>query len=117
MKTNHFLPILVLVNIIALFFMAASPQRENFEKISVKEFELIDTSGKQRASIKVENDGEVVFRLKDAAGTIRVKLGAGKNGSGLVLLDEDTNPGIQMLAKKRGSAITVLGEEGRKREY
>ncbi len=117
MKTNRFVTVLSIVNGIVLLFMAASPQRDSFEKITVKEFELVDSGGKQRASIKVETDGEVVFRLKDNQGTIRLKMGAGENGSGLVLLDGDTNPGVHMLAKKTGSSITVLSADGKKKEF
>ena len=117
MKTNRFALVLTIVNVLVLLFIAASPRHDSFDKISVKEFEVINSSGKQRASIKVEEDGEVVFRLHDAQGTIRVKVGAGENGSGLVLLDGDTNPGVQVLAKKTGSSITVLGTDGKKKEF
>jgi hypothetical protein len=36
----------------------------------------------------VESSGEVVLRLLDRSGTIRVKLGASESGSGLMLADE-----------------------------
>ena len=114
MKNIHVLAILVFANVVALVLIAANPPRDKFDKISMREFELVDQNGKQRALIKVEEDGEVVFRLKDAAGSIRVKLGAGSNGSGMVLLDENTNPGVHMLAKKSGSTITVLSKDGKK---
>jgi plasmid maintenance system killer protein len=117
MKANRFVTVLSIVNAIVLLFMAASPQRDSFEKITVKEFELVDSSGKPRASIKVEEDGEIVFRMRDAQGAIRVKMGAGENGSGLVLLDGDTNPGVHVLSKKTGSSITVLGSGGKKKEF
>jgi hypothetical protein len=55
----------------------------------------------------VESSGEVVFRLRDANGTIRVKVGASEEGSGLVLLDEATEPGIHMLANRGGTSLTV----------
>jgi aerobic-type carbon monoxide dehydrogenase small subunit (CoxS/CutS family) len=97
--------------------MAASTQRDSFEKITVQEFELVDKSGHQRASIKVEEDGELVFRMRDSQGTIRIKMGAGQNGSGLVLLDDETNPGVHILAKKSGSSITVLSADGKKKEF
>ena len=38
--------------------------------------ELVDASGRIRAQITVESNGEGVFRMRDQAGTIRVKLGA-----------------------------------------
>jgi len=117
MKSNRFISALAILNLIVLLFIAASPQRDKFDKITVREFELVDASGKERASIKVEEGGELVFRMRDAQGTIRIKMGAGENGSGLVLLDGDTNPGVHVLAKKSGSTITLLGPDGRKKEF
>ena len=46
---------------------------------------LVDASGRVRAQFNVEPDGEAVFRMRDTSGTIRVKLGAGDNGSGLAV--------------------------------
>src|SRR4030042_5348228 len=84
--------------------------------------ELIDTGGQVRAQLQVEPDGEVVFRLRDEAGTIRVKLGAGRHGSGLLLLDETTEPGIQLIARRTAGAdrpttttIHLFGPEGRRK--
>jgi hypothetical protein len=65
--------------------------------------ELVDDSGLVRSRLDVEPGGEVVFRLLDQDGTIRVKLGAGRDGSGLLLLDEATEPGIQMIARRTGT--------------
>lgn len=96
--------------------MTSKPYQQTFDKISVREFELLDKNGKQRVSIKVEEEGEVVFRLKDKSGIICLKMGAGEDGSGLVLLDGDTEPGIHALAKKGGSSHTILGKDGKKRE-
>lgn len=106
----------MLLLVIAFLLVATSPFQHTFDKITVREFELIDQQGKQRVSIKVEPDGEVVFRLKDNNETIRVKLGASEAGSGLVLLDDQTNVGIHALAKKE-STLTVIGENGKKKEY
>jgi hypothetical protein len=38
--------------------------------------------------------------MRDASGTIRVKLGAGNGGSGLILLDETTEPGVQIIPRR-----------------
>jgi hypothetical protein len=66
--------------------------------------ELVDEHGKLRSRLSVEPGGEVVLRLLDAQGTIRVKLGAGEDGSGLVLLDEETEPGVHLVARRAGTA-------------
>ena len=75
--------------------------------LRARAIELVDDRGLVRAQLDVEASGEVVFRLRDASGTIRVKIGASEDGSGLVLLDEATEPGIHMLAKRAGTTLTV----------
>ena len=75
--------------------------------LRARAIELVDDRGLVRAQLDVESSGEVVFRLRDASGTIRVKLGASEEGSGLVLLDESTEPGVHMLAKRAGTSLTL----------
>lgn len=74
--------------------------------------ELVDQNATVRALLKVEASGEVVFRLTDQAGNIRVKLGAGADGSGLVLLNDATEPGIHMLATATSTRVTLKGKAG-----
>lgn len=82
--------------------------------------ELVDAGGQTRAQFNVEPDGTAVFRIRDAEGTIRVKLGAGPTGSGLLLLDETTEPGVHLIARRAGTAgaattsISVTGATGSK---
>ncbi len=90
--------------------------------LRARALELVDERGRVRSRLDVEPDGEVVFRLLDQQGTIRVKLGASGTGSGLLLLDEATEPGVHMIARRRGSAdrpattsVTLRGEGGRER--
>ncbi len=100
-----------------VLLLAFRPQQQTFDKITVREFELVDQRGNSRASIKVEQpSGEVVLRLKDQTGTIRVKLGADQSGSGLVLLDGNTEPAIHALSRT-GATLTLLDDKGKKREY
>lgn len=63
-------------------------------------FELLDEHDRVRSRISVEPNGEVVLRLLDKNGTIRVKLGASETGSGLLLLDQATEPGVHITASK-----------------
>ncbi|HUG15916.1 MAG TPA: hypothetical protein VMM78_12975, partial [Thermomicrobiales bacterium] len=66
--------------------------------------------------INVEPNGEVVLRLLDRNGTIRVKLGASETGSGLVLLDEQTEPGVHIRARRAGTtSLTLRGGPGQER--
>ena len=78
-------------------------------------FELVDNSGQVRYRLNVESDGEVVLRLLDQGGTIRVKLGAGRSGSGLVLLNDAAEPGVQVLAKAEGSSLKLVNKGGQER--
>jgi hypothetical protein len=91
---------------------AARPERPAVAQpvapvVRARAIELVDDRGVVRAQLDVEPSGEVVFRLRDAAGTIRAKLGASAEGSGLVLLDDATEPGIHMLANRDGTSVTL----------
>lgn len=84
--------------------------------------ELVDDRGLVRSRLHVEADGEVVLRLFDRHGTVRVKLGAGEDGSGLLLLDGAAAPGVHMVARRMGPAdrptatsITLTGADGQRR--
>ena len=95
-----------------VLFTASRTYQTSFDKITVKEFEMVDAQGVRRASIKVEEGGEVVFRMMDQQGTIRVKLGSSSTGSGFVMFDGDTEPAVHVLAKKDKANIrlTVNGK-------
>ncbi len=117
MKTSQILFILLAANIILIGLTAARPDNEHFDSVTVREFKLVDAQNKERASIFVESTGEVVFRLRGEDGTIRVKIGAGKDGSGFVFLDGETNPVIHGLANKDGGKLTITDALGKKHEY
>jgi hypothetical protein len=75
--------------------------------VRARAIELVDSRGRVRAQLNVESSGEVVFRLRDSTGTIRVKLGASEDGSGLLLANEVTEPGVHILANRRATSVTV----------
>jgi hypothetical protein len=77
------------------------------DTVRARAIELVDDRGRVRAQLDVEADGEAVFRLRDAEGQIRVKLGGGADGSGLLLLDGLTEPGIHLLAGGRETSLTL----------
>jgi hypothetical protein len=90
--------------------------------LRARTLELVDAQGRVRSRLNVESSGEVVFRLFDQTGTIRVKLGAGESGSGLVLNDETTEPGVHIVARRapipgrpKTTSITLTGADGRER--
>jgi hypothetical protein len=74
------------------------PAPSSATTLRAQRLELLDASGRVRGQIQVEDGGEVVFRLRDEAGRIRVKLGASQRGSALILLDDRTEPGVRMSA-------------------
>jgi hypothetical protein len=78
--------------------------------------ELVDRDGRVRAAMTVESNGEAVLRLRDAKGTIRVKLGASEEGSALLLLDGSTEPGVHVLSQRTGATFTMKGPDGRVHE-
>ena len=55
---------------------------------------------------------EVVFRLRDEKETIRVKLGASEEGSGLLLINDLTEPGVHLLAKQDDTSVTLTDQSG-----
>jgi hypothetical protein len=44
-----------------------------------------------------------------------VKLGASEAGSGLVLLDGSTEPGVHILARRSGTSLTLVAKGGARR--
>lgn len=80
--------------------------------LRARTIELVDDRGQVRASLKVAPEGEAVFRLMDARGTIRFKAGAAEDGTGLLLLDDRTEPAIHLLAKREGTTLS-LTEKGK----
>jgi hypothetical protein len=53
------------------------------------------------------------IRLRSADGTVRVKLGASADGSGLLLLDDNVEPAVVLGSSAAGTSLT-LSEAGRK---
>ncbi|MCC7355083.1 MAG: hypothetical protein IT330_15165 [Anaerolineae bacterium] len=116
MKLNRLALALTVINLILLLFILTqrrmmAPYTEA-TLLRVHALELVDDNGVVRAQLNSYPDGGVVFRLKDAQGTIRVKLGADEEGSGLVLANDQTEPGIHMLANQYGTAITLTEKSG-----
>ena len=80
--------------------------------VRAEAFELVDADGQVRSRLTIEESGQVVLRMLDETGNIRVKIGADADGSGLVLLNDSTEPGIQMLAQRDETVIRLTGTDG-----
>lgn len=117
MKTQSITLIYGTLATVVIILMAAHSNPSVLDPVKVlraQKIELVDEKGKVHASMKIEENGETVFRLMDSDGTIRVKLGASKEGSGLVLLNDETSPGLHALAKADGTSLTLTNKNGQK---
>ena len=119
MKRNIFVILFTILNL-CIFINVLSRAEQNSGGaeapiIRARSIELIDSKGQSRALLSVETNGETVFRLRDSDGTIRVKLGASKDGSALLLLNDSTEVGIHALAKNNGTSVTLVNKTGEKK--
>jgi hypothetical protein len=120
MKTQHLIILLLIINLAGWLYLAQAqttpPAAPGIAPlVRARAIELVDGKGTRRVLLSVEDNGEAVFRMMDAQGTIRVKLGASETGSGLVLLNDATEPGLHALAKDKGTTLTLVNKDGRKR--
>jgi len=83
--------------------LASGAEAQELPVLRTPRLEIVDERGQVRSRLNVESDGEVVLRMSDRNGTIRVKLGADDGGSGLLLLDEATEPGVHLMARRTGT--------------
>ena len=107
------------LNLLLLFFLLvqvpSTAQQSVTPVVRARAIELVDEGGKIRAQLNVESTGEVVFRLRDAKGTIRSKFGANEDGSGLSFMDDRTEATVQIRANQSGASMTLIDREGHAR--
>lgn len=105
MKHSRFMIGVTALNLVILLLTAAQVRPQQTRQVlRGHALELIDDRGQIRSRLDVDEAGEVVLRLIDQNGTIRVKLGAAEHGSGLLLLDETTEPGVHLIARRSATA-------------
>jgi hypothetical protein len=119
MKQIIFVVIFAIVNLCIFINLVSRAEQKNgaadAPNIRARSIELVDSKGQSRALLSVEANGETVFRLRDAEGTLRIKLGAVKDGSALLLLNDSTEVGIHALAKNNGTSVTLVNKKGEKK--
>jgi hypothetical protein len=119
MKNQRLAVALTIINTTILIFILAQTRSDATQNVTpalrARSLQLVDERGQVRAQFDVESSGEAVFRLRDAKGAIRVKLGASEDGSGLLLLNEATEPGVHILSKGAGASVILAGKDGQKR--
>jgi hypothetical protein len=79
-------------------------------------FDLVNDEGVVVAQLYVGVDGTGQIRLRDASGEVRVKLGAGPDGSGLILFNAEGEPvpGVSATTDERGTKLTLVDGEKKK---
>jgi hypothetical protein len=89
------------------------------DMLRARGLEIVDDRGIVRGQIIVQpNDGGVLLRLIDQEGKPLVKLGAGKDGSALMLTGDPVRTewsGIQVLARPGASTLRLLNRDGKDR--
>ena len=75
--------------------------------------ELVNGQGLVVGQLYVGEDGAGNLRFRSGDGTVRVKLGATDDGSGLLLLDRDVEPAVVLGSNADGTSLT-LAQQGRK---
>ena len=78
-------------------------------------FEMVNKQGQVVAQLYLGEDGAGNLRLRDASGTLRVKLGATAQGSGLLLMDKEVEPAIWLAVKDTETTLT-LAEKGKEKK-
>jgi hypothetical protein len=114
MKTAYSMAAVTIAGIAVLYGASAAQSERAFENVSVlraQKIELVDARGVTRARLSSEPDGEVVLRLIAANGELRVKLGAANDGSGLLLANSVTEPGVHVLAQGRSATLKLKAGE------
>ena len=82
------------------------------EVVRAKLIELANANGQVVAQLYSGDDGGGQLRLRSGTGTVRVKLGATADGSGLILMDADSEPAVWLAANRAGTSVT-LAQKGK----
>jgi len=109
--------------LIAQFHPASAQQTQKTPGVlRGSSLELIDSSGKVRATIQIQPASivngksyaqNVIMRLIDTHGKPLIKLGAGEDGAGGLYIDDGTDHGIQLITKKTGNFIRITNADGK----
>lgn len=75
-------------------------------------FNLVNDEGTVVGQLYVGEDGSGQIRLRDADGVVRVKLGAGTDGAGLILFQGgEPEPGVSAVVDEDGTKLTLQFSE------
>jgi hypothetical protein len=121
-RTTHVLLAGVLALLIAHLFRPARARPDERATgagqapavLRARAIELVDQRGRVVAQLHVGEDGGGNLRLRSADGSVRVKLGATADGSGLLLFDKHVEPAVWLVANESGTSAT-LAEKGKEK--
>jgi hypothetical protein len=125
MRSGRFLVALTVVNLVLMIGVwvgaldgigGAGPPDPDV--VRGREVQLVTDEGQVVGQLYTGDDGSGQLRLRDASGTVRVKLGVGADGgSGLVLFNgqSDPAPGVTAGAGPSRSRIVVSDADGGRR--
>jgi len=124
MKSYKVLAAVTTVNVVlvaAAWFgiVGAQPsgaQSSDGDTLQASGFDLVNDEGVVVAQLYVGDDGSGQLRLRDANGGVRVKLGAGPTGSGLILFNAEAEPepGVAASTDEDGTKLTLVDGEKKK---
>ena len=93
-----------------------SAQSSSDGALEASGFDMVNDAGVVVGQLYVGEDGSGQIRLRDANGVVRVKLGAGMDGAGLILFQGgDPQPGVSAIVNEDGTKITLQEGEETKR--
>jgi hypothetical protein len=84
------------------------------EVLRAKLIELVSANGQVVEQLYPGEDGGGNLRLRNGSGTVRVKLGATPDGAGLILMDNRTEPAVQLSSSSAGTSL-VLAQQGKEK--
>src|SRR5580765_2084653 len=129
MPTQTLLGVLTAVNLGLVGYQSihAPSPASSPDVIRGRALEIVDDRGKVRASITLHPEDPkviwkgkpypetVLLRLITADGRPNVKLGAGKNGAGLLIGGESDPTYVQVLAEGKETTLRLKNKDGRER--
>lgn len=111
---------LLAANVVLMFALIAgtsnAQQQPWGDVVRARSIELVDERGEVRGQLTLGEDGGGLLRLKGGNGEVRVKLGASAKGGGLLLLNQATEPGVQLSTDGKDASLTLTDADKRQRK-
>lgn len=114
------LPVLVALNLVTLGALAltnapSQARPEVQDHIRARVIDIVDGRGEMRVQLYVQENGGGGIRLYSGRGEIRSKYGTrNEGGAGILLMDESTNPTVELTSTADGAELTLTGPAGRR---